>query len=215
MRPRILSDDQILEGARGCFLQHGPAISTAHIAAELGLSQATLFKRFGTKDELMLKALLPRGDEPLFALLDAGPDDRPVGEQLCALASTCLDMLFRVIPCMMTLRAASESAAHSAMRDPSSGPLRVQSALLGWIVRAQARGMLRPVAPRILMSALLGALRNRTFTTHLSGATRDEAEELLFVRDLVQLLLDGAGPLPAPRPAPPPSAPEASALETE
>lgn len=205
MRPRLLSDEQILDGARDCFLQHGPAISTAHIAAELGLSQATLFKRFGTKDELMLKALLPRADEPLFALLNAGPTDRSTQEQLEAIAHSCLNMLYRVIPCMMTLRAANEGAAHAAMRDPNSGPLRVQAALQGWILRAQAHGLLREVAPRILMSAFLGALRNRTFTTHLTGAARDPAEERRFVHDLVQLLLDGAGPQPR----------AALALETE
>lgn len=214
MRPRLLSDEQILDGARDCFLQHGPAISTAHIAAELGLSQATLFKRFGTKDELMLKALMPRADEPLFALLDVGPDDRPVHLQLEGIAHSCLSMLHRVIPCMMTLRAANEAAAQAAMRDPANGPLRVQAALQAWILRAQDHGQLRPVPPRILMSAFLGALRNRTFTTHLTGAARDAAEEQRFVHELVQLLLDGAGPQPPAGPAPAP-APAASAPEPE
>ena len=211
MRPRLLSDDQILDGARECFLQHGPSVSTAHIAAELGLSQATLFKRFGTKEELMLLALLPRGEEPIFAVLDAGPDGRPVAEQLHALGLMGLDLLHRVIPCMMTLRAASEGAAHAALRDPKTGPIRVQSAMLGWIDRAQAAGLLRKTPPRILMSAFLGALRNRTFTTHLTGAARDHAEEQQFVRDLVQLLLEGVGP----RAAAPRLAPAASAPETE
>ena len=63
VRPRLFSDAEILQVARRCFLEHGPAVSTTVIASEVGLSQAALFKRFGTKQNLMLLAL------PLMALM--------------------------------------------------------------------------------------------------------------------------------------------------
>ena len=46
MRPRQFSDDELLQTARRCFLEHGPGVSTGLIAEELGVSQAALFKRF-------------------------------------------------------------------------------------------------------------------------------------------------------------------------
>ncbi len=51
-RPRTVSDEVILEAARSVFLEHGPSASTQAIADRLSLSQAALFKRFGTKHVL-------------------------------------------------------------------------------------------------------------------------------------------------------------------
>ena len=58
-RPRTVSDDVILEAARAVFLEQGPGASTQSIADRLSVSQAALFKRFGTKRDLMIAALMP------------------------------------------------------------------------------------------------------------------------------------------------------------
>ena len=58
MRPKKITDIDILSCTRNCILRFGVSVSTQTIADELGVSQATLFKRFGTKDALIQKALL-------------------------------------------------------------------------------------------------------------------------------------------------------------
>ncbi|MEZ6127616.1 MAG: TetR/AcrR family transcriptional regulator [Planctomycetaceae bacterium] len=58
-RPRTISDDQILQTARDCFLEHGPSVATDVIAERLGVSSQALFKRFHSKHELMLAAIAP------------------------------------------------------------------------------------------------------------------------------------------------------------
>ncbi|HIK90782.1 MAG TPA: TetR/AcrR family transcriptional regulator, partial [Planctomycetes bacterium] len=58
-RPRTISDDQILQTARECFLQHGPSVATDVIADQLGVSPQALFKRFHSKQDLMLAAIAP------------------------------------------------------------------------------------------------------------------------------------------------------------
>ena len=57
MRPRKISDEDILDVARECLLEQGVNVSTQVIAKRLGVSQATLFKRFGTKVKLLQMAL--------------------------------------------------------------------------------------------------------------------------------------------------------------
>ena len=41
-----------------------------------------LFKRFGTKQELLLASVAPCDPAPWLPLVEAGPDDRPLDEQL-------------------------------------------------------------------------------------------------------------------------------------
>ena len=81
-RPSLHSDDELLDVARDTFLEHGPGVSTQVIAERAGVSQATLFKRFGSKDALLVRALRPPEHPPFIALLEAGPDKRPFAEQL-------------------------------------------------------------------------------------------------------------------------------------
>jgi AcrR family transcriptional regulator len=53
-RPRSVSDEQILEGTLKAIGKHGPArLTLAHVAAEVGLSPATLLQRFGSKAALL------------------------------------------------------------------------------------------------------------------------------------------------------------------
>ena len=72
-RPRQISDEEILEGACACFLEHGPGVSTQVIADRLGISQPALFKRFNTKEELMISALLPPMNLPALQWLKKPP----------------------------------------------------------------------------------------------------------------------------------------------
>ena len=59
VRPRQFTDEQILASARKSLLEHGPGVSTAKIAKAVGMSQAALFKRFGSKEDLLIAALMP------------------------------------------------------------------------------------------------------------------------------------------------------------
>lgn len=81
-RPREVTDDQIRATARRCFLERGAGVSAAEIARELGVSHTTLFNRFGSKEGLLVAALGPPAQVPWIAALEAGPDDRPIRDQL-------------------------------------------------------------------------------------------------------------------------------------
>ena len=50
MRPRLVSDDEILDAARTCLLAHGPSVALSVIGERLNVSGPALLKRFGSKD---------------------------------------------------------------------------------------------------------------------------------------------------------------------
>ena len=112
-RPRQVSDVQILEAARACFLEHGASVSTTVIAKRLGVSQAALFKRFGTKEDLLVAALRP-GPEMVRELLDwlaEGPDERPIPEQLLDLGVRVRSFFGRLL-CRIRWMKCRPPAAH-------------------------------------------------------------------------------------------------------
>ena len=52
MRPKKVSDEDILQTVRRCLVEQGGSVSTQFIADQVGVSQATLFKRFGSKQSV-------------------------------------------------------------------------------------------------------------------------------------------------------------------
>ena len=71
-RHKIISDHDVLGVAREVFRAHGHTATTRQIADAAGISEAVLYQRFGSKDDLFFAAMHPRGPD-IDALL--GPQD--------------------------------------------------------------------------------------------------------------------------------------------
>lgn len=194
-RPQQIADDQLLQVAREAFLEHGPNVSTTLIADRAGVSQATLFKRFGNKTSLMLAALMPSGRPPFLAVLQAGPTDAPLEIQLTALLQEMLRFFHQMVPSMATLRA-SEVDVHDVMRRfDVPPPLAAQQAWAGWLSRCVARGLVRPCEVGTVATAILGAAQTRAFLQHLVGSPLGGAvDDAAYVAGLVDLLVSGLAP---------------------
>jgi AcrR family transcriptional regulator len=181
--------------ARGVILAHGPAVSTALIAEHAGVSQATLFKRFGTKEALVVRALAAPECMAFVDVLAAGPDARPIPEQLAAAGAEILAFYTRMVPAVQALFAAGVRP-DCAFAGEVPPPLRVRAALLGFFGAAQAAGRVRPGDPEPLVYAFMGALHGRVFLRHfLSGpAPAEPADDARFVAGLVDALWAGLAP---------------------
>src|SRR5262249_60098630 len=71
---KTITDDEVLHIARNIFRAEGHTATTREIAQAAGISEAVLYQRFGSKDELFFAAMRPRGPD-LEQLL--GPEDPP------------------------------------------------------------------------------------------------------------------------------------------
>lgn len=58
-RHRKIGDDELLATARKVFSEHGLVGGAKEIARQAGVSEATLFQRFGTRDKLFFTAMMP------------------------------------------------------------------------------------------------------------------------------------------------------------
>lgn len=195
-RPRQVSDEQILEHARTVFLDHGPAASTQSIADAAGVSQATLFKRFGSKDELMVQALMPPEAPPFLDALEAGPYPGDLRQQLCIIATLAGGFFELLIPRMSTFHACGIDPKDMLDRYEVPPPVRARRAMTAYLDRAVDQGRLRPCNTAAIAVAFFGALQGRAFMQHVMGAHMPALPLDDYARTLVDTFLDGLGPVP-------------------
>ncbi len=197
-RPRKVSDEQILVAARKCFLEHGPSVSTTVIAEKLGVSQAALFKRFKTKEELMLACLVPTRREPWMERLLEGPEPGDLLPQLIEIGTDQLLFFQRLIPALTMLRASDIDHKAAFAKYDVPPPLRGHMILSAWLQRAVERGQLRKIDPDQVAFMLLGSLQVRPFFSHISGGTLSKKEIRSYVEGVLSIMWVAISPLSDP-----------------
>ncbi|MEO2018973.1 MAG: TetR/AcrR family transcriptional regulator [Fuerstiella sp.] len=193
-RPRTISDDQILQTARECFLQHGPSVATDVIAEQLGVSPQALFKRFHSKQELMLAAIAPSGNAPWIPLVEAGPDDRLLDEQLTEILLELAEFFVDISRRMSVLRWSGIDPRKLMARYDEAPPLMDIRVLSGWLQRAADRGLIRDIDFKATAMLMLTSMHGPAMLTdmlgkHPTGHTRGE-----YVSYMVDVLLQGLLP---------------------
>lgn len=100
-RPKTISDDEILTIARRCFQERGHSISTREIAKEVGVSQSVLYQRFGGKEEMFFRAMMP--EPPNVEVLLARPDGLSAQEYILLITRRLVTYFQTLIPTLLHL----------------------------------------------------------------------------------------------------------------
>lgn len=183
-RPRLVSDEELEAGAREAFLELGPAAPVSDIARRLGVTQAALFHRAGSKEALMLRALTPGAPEAVAVFL-AGPTEEPLHEQLTPVLRSLLQFLDVAIPGLMVLRGAGV-AMEGAGPPP---PLALRAALTRYLTMAVARRLVTLPKPAATADALLSSLEARALNRYLGGPSFVSGSDHAFIKSLLEAVL--------------------------
>ncbi|MEV6849075.1 TetR/AcrR family transcriptional regulator [Actinoplanes sp. NPDC051411] len=110
--------EMIVAAALPLLVEHGAAVSTAQIAKAAGIGEATIFRAFADKDELLDACVVAalRNDHVL-AELDAVPLDQPLAARLTEAATTLHAYLERMGAVIGAVHAAGRRAERGAPRD--------------------------------------------------------------------------------------------------
>jgi AcrR family transcriptional regulator len=191
-RPKEVSDEQIIAAARRCFLERGAGVSAQEIASELGVSHTTLFHRFGSKEALMIAALGPPEKVPWVAALEAGPDDRPIRDQLVEHAKV-MSAYFQALQAGFGVLQAAGIPPRKAYRGRKGDPPPVQAfrAVTAWLRRAQSERRMAQCDVETLAATILGALHGWAFTARVCGESTTPAAAERHVERFVDLLWNG------------------------
>lgn len=199
-RPTQYDQDELLQSLRTSFLELGPGASTAELARRAGVSEGTLFKRFGTKKKLFAEAMrLPLPEEqPWFQQLVGRAGTRTVAANLGDLAAMFLEHMAEVVPVMQMVFAHCGLAPcdlRSVLGEEEPMPLQVRRRLAAYFAAEIALGRIRSVDPRMLSNLFIGTLVDRALRAQHGEVLLDESDAL---EHFIPTLLDTFTRLTAP-----------------
>jgi AcrR family transcriptional regulator len=202
-RPITIKADDLLEAARQVFLEKGTQATTAQVAERAGVSEGTLFKRFGTKADLFRSAMNLEGPlEPAgFARIHELAGTNEVEENLVALAHDLIAFFEKLLP-LMTMqwsnpRLAGRIPSHLAVADPP--PLQAQRKLAAYLDAEVALGRATVSNTSALARAFLGGLNAYVFFELMiarphPGNVTAKLNPDEYVRSFVSALWNGMRP---------------------
>ncbi len=101
-RKKTITDEEILAVARSLFLQEGAKASTRMLAKMVGISEAVIFQRFSTKEEIFFAAMVPPAAE-LDAIFGIQPGEKEVIANLKAIGLQIVGYFCEVMPIFLSL----------------------------------------------------------------------------------------------------------------
>jgi AcrR family transcriptional regulator len=149
----------ILDAARDVFLEHGYSVTTMDVVAQVaGVSKATVYAQFTSKDELFAAVVEREGESPT-AGIDATAD-QSVAQVLRQFAVDAAALLLGPTNTAMARVVSSES-----VRSPevgrlfyANGPERLIRRLADYLARAMKRGELRSADSRLAAAQFLAVI---------------------------------------------------------
>jgi len=194
-RTKTIDDDHILRRAREVFREGGHTASTRNVARAAGISQAVLYQRFGSKENLFLRAMTPDAPD-LKALLGPYPP-RSARADLKRIGERVAEYLVSLVPTILHVLAHPYIGRHRLAKWHEGLPFHaLVAALTDRFTRLREDGFVGRVDPAAAARAFLTAIHSAALVEAMShhGAPEDRRAH---VDSLVEVLWAGLAPPPA------------------
>lgn len=189
-RPRTISDETLLDAARAVFLEKGYQAPVSEIARRAGLSSATVFLRFETKEHLFVAVVVRATMESLRPLMPALREetDPRVGLHRLGLALLSLYRTFAPV-LVMGFGAGVNLLGRCPME--MFGEAQASDPLVELLNSHLVAGRLRPIDPLFAARAFSGLLRDYAILEGLGmGHLHQESPEA-WLDGVIDIFLTG------------------------
>jgi AcrR family transcriptional regulator len=191
VRPRLVSDDVILAAAHAEFMSRGNRATTASIAAAAGISEAGLLKRFATKENLLIRAVMQVFEND--ALAPTFPKGALTQEALIELAESILVFYRRILPLAMLAHTHLQLFERSTATAAEMPPIRFRERLRAFFATAIGRGSAQSAMTLAMLFG--GTLWQAAFFEHaFQDVTATGENQRPFLRELVSTIWLGLSP---------------------
>jgi AcrR family transcriptional regulator len=197
-RPPKITNEEILIAARQVFLEQGFGASTLAIAERAGISEASIFKRFGTKEGLFMAAMMSETPQWVKTFSNQQPT-AAVKSELTEICEQMLDFYQGVLPRVFMMMNRGNLPHPPPMPPP---PVRDCKLLVAFLERAIAKGYLRSGDATTIAYIITGALTSyivfgdiaSKMPFPISLIQPKQIEPSIFVRNLIETLWTGIAP---------------------
>lgn len=191
-RPRVIDDETLITAARKVFLDRGLAATTAEISEAAGVSEATLFRRFPTKESLFHAAMgLPEAPPWIPEVAALSTDTRPLRERAEDLARILLEFFVEILPRIHILSSSGVDLATHCKHLPLPPPVAGLRVVTSFFHGEQRKGNLRPLDPEFPARMLIGAMHHLAFFQTCGFDAHAPMPPETAIRGIVDCLLRG------------------------
>jgi AcrR family transcriptional regulator len=159
-RPPKITNEEILAAAREVFLAQGESGSTLEIAEKAGISEASIFKRFSTKQALFLAAIGISETPQYVKLLSSQTPTVEIRSELTEICTQMAEFYQEVMPRVIMMMTQTKSSLPPLVPPP----LRDSQLFAGYLDRAISQGLLKPCDSMTVAHAIVGAVQNYSMT---------------------------------------------------
>jgi AcrR family transcriptional regulator len=180
-RPPKITNEAIIAVARQVFLEQGANASTLEIAEKAGISEASIFKRFLTKQALFAAAMGISETHPWVKVLTHETPTANIRAELTEICTQMLAVYQEIMPRVFMIMTQGKSMLPPIVPPP---PLRDSQLLAGYLDRAIAQGHIRSCSSMTVAHMIVGAINNYVITQNVLTKLPDLAAKLLQVKSV-------------------------------
>jgi AcrR family transcriptional regulator len=191
-RHKTITDEAILAASREVFLTHGHTATTRQIAEAVGISEAVLYQRFGSKEELFFASLHTTAPD-VEALL--GPPE-PTGDARDYLRAVVVRLgrhFAEVIPLALRMMTHPAFDPTRPGRTQPGGSPALKDGLAARLKVLAHRGQIAPAPPAVVAGLLVSLAHDWALGVAMSGDTSASRERVL--RAMTDVLWAGVRPV--------------------
>jgi AcrR family transcriptional regulator len=186
-RQKTISDDEVLRVAREVFRAKGHTATTREVAQAAGISEAILYQRFGSKDEMFFAAMRPWGPDIEKLLGPADPPD-DAHAYLRAVVVRLGEYFAEVIPLALRVMTHPSFDPSSLARAQPGGPAELREGLAERLASLARRGRLSTPSESVTARLLLSLAHDWALGRSMHRQPTHGVREL---RDMVDVVWEG------------------------
>jgi AcrR family transcriptional regulator len=190
-RHKTITDEKILAVARSLFLQEGAKASTRTLAKLAGISEAVIFQRFRTKEDLFFAAMVPP-EAQLEAIFDVQPGQKQVTTNLAAIALQIVSYFREVMPVFLSLISHPSFEMQTFLQRHTMPAVQISNQLSSYLNAEADLGRVRQEGVATAAEVLLSHLHNLALSETIGAHQSRDTEHAIF--DAIALLWQGVKP---------------------
>jgi AcrR family transcriptional regulator len=156
-RPPSITDDEILAAARAVFLDKGITATVEEVAARCRVGEATVFRRFPTKQALFLAAMDTAGEPEWLQTIHERGKGEDIRRVLTELANDILAFGRKMIP-LVLMKMSNPGMLERGAGSPRA--VRAFEVLTAFFEGEMKKGRVHAVDPRAAARIWMGSLQH-------------------------------------------------------
>jgi AcrR family transcriptional regulator len=190
-RNKTITDDEILAVARSLFLQEGAKASTRTLAKLAGISEAVIFQRFKTKEDLFFAAMVPPAAQ-LEAMFDVQPGQKQVTTNLASISVQIVAYFREVMPVFLSLISHPSFEMRTFLQRHTMPAMQISNQLMAYLNAEADLGRIRQEGVATAAEILLSHLHNLALSETIGAHQSRDTERA--ISDAIALLWQGVKP---------------------